>query len=68
MSISTRRGARDPKKLWFLKYYYILKWESTFTLELNDAKNTGNKYSLNDCFFNEKYQPETVSFIEISRN
>ncbi len=40
MSISPRRGARLIQRLPCLKYYYdVLKWETKFTLELNDAKN-----------------------------
>ncbi len=40
MPIPLKSGARGLERLPSLKYYYVLKRESRFTLRLNDAKNT----------------------------
>ncbi len=40
MSISCRSGAKVLKRLIWLKYYFVLKRQSTFSLGLNVAKNT----------------------------
>ncbi len=37
---SPQNGARGLQTLPCLKYYYVLKLENRFTLELNAAKNT----------------------------
>ncbi len=47
MSISPQSEARGLERLPFLKYYYVLKWESKFTLGLNTVKNT---YYIKKCF------------------
>ncbi len=47
MSISLRGGARRLQRLPSLKYYYLLKWGSKFTLEINAAKNT---HCIKKCF------------------
>ncbi len=39
MSISPRSGARGLKRLIWLKYYIVLKWQITFNLGLNADKN-----------------------------
>ncbi len=38
MSISLKSRARGLQRLQCSKYYYVLKWESKFTLVLNAAK------------------------------
>ncbi len=40
MSISPRSDARELERLIWLKYYFVLKWQNTFNLGLNAAKNT----------------------------
>ncbi len=39
ISIFPRSGARGLERLPSLKYYNVLKWESRFTLGLNDAES-----------------------------
>ncbi len=39
MSTFPRSGVRELQKLLSSKYYYVLKWESRFTLKLDAAKN-----------------------------
>ncbi len=40
MSIALRSGARGLKRWVWLKYYDVQKWQITFSLGLNAAKNT----------------------------
>ncbi len=40
MSISPQSGARELERLIWLKYDNVLKWQNTFNLGLNTAKNT----------------------------
>ncbi len=42
MSISPPSGVRGLERLTCLKYYIVLKQQSTFNLELNVAENTDN--------------------------
>ncbi len=39
MSVSPRNGARELQRSVYLKSYDVQKWEITFTLGLNAAKN-----------------------------
>ncbi len=40
LSIFPGSAARELQRLIYLKYCYVLKWESRFTIGLNAAKNT----------------------------
>ncbi len=40
MSIPAQSGAKGLYRLIWLKYYNVHKWQITFTLGLNAAKNT----------------------------
>ncbi len=40
MSVTHQSEARGLERLMWLKYYNVQKWQITFTLGLNAAKNT----------------------------
>ncbi len=62
ISMKPRNGARDLERLIWLKYYFVLKWQNIFNLELNTAKSMhhikkkGSNKSCSELNFVQKSQ------------
>ncbi len=71
MSIFLRSGAKWLERLMWLKYYNVQKWQITFTLGLNAAKNTNylKNTSRKSCLKKFVNSPKVIrKFPEIRKN